>query len=705
MIILDFTSFYSEWLPIIIFVIYLIANFPFIRYFFFNKIRIKMRGNFVFIVIYFVIYLFNNIIFSVIFQNSYSFLVLIITNILFSINLINIIIRKSIEIPLLKLKPIDKMYFKQGNIVLGYHITSNMDYHLFKMKLEDIKRHILIYGQTGSGKTTFVKQFLLNFSEKYPQIKFILFEFKGEYLDLEKSIPDTKVLIPGENFTINLFENNLFPKEILPELIFDSFKSCQILDLNAEFSPQMEYVLINILKDLILKNSDKTWSNFFKKMDEYVLRKENQNPQIIQTSIGIKNRLRRYSEGPLKKIFTDQNSINSTSELFNHNYIIDLGNIIKIGGNKEDIIFFSNLILKIIWHYNVNKKPTTNLDHITIFEDCSYLASKKVLELSKLTSYLEDIALLLRGKGESLITITTTLDISKNIILNSGSKFFFKFNEKPDDIVHHLGLKSDTQLELASLNTGLCIAKIDSIPYPFLMYIEKSICKPKKNPIISDYVPSKEISSYATDYEMINQQNDSMKLTISIFYFNNIEGEVCYFKKGNLDISDQLENQLSQLIEKRFSNCSINMDGNQHFIFHFEIKSLWARGGTESVSIIVSLIDLKPISQNLQEIISNFTHSAIESLQSNSDCYKGFYISDSQRRVQNKKEIEKNSIFIKKVIKDTYDKIQIIDNHVSNSRFNAIKPSIEEKIKDTNQDLNYIIDNLIRIEKNQPYKN
>ncbi|MHA1585046.1 MAG: hypothetical protein ACTSWL_07305, partial [Promethearchaeota archaeon] len=110
---------------------------------------------------------------------------------------------------------------------------------------------------------------------------------------------------------------------------------------------------------------------------------------------------------------------------------------------------------------------------LTIFEDSSYIASQKILENSKLSSYLEDIALLLRGKGEALITLSTTLNISKNIILNSGSKIFFKFNEKPEDVLHYLGLPSNSLLEVKELSVGYCLAKIDSVPDVFLLNIPK----------------------------------------------------------------------------------------------------------------------------------------------------------------------------------------------------------------------------------------
>lgn len=51
-------------------------------------------------------------------------------------------------------------------------------------------------------------------------------------------------------------------------------------------------------------------------------------------------------------------------------------------------------------------------------EDAQYFAPQDIMKKSKLTTYLEDIALLQRGAGECLITLATHPDISKEILAN-----------------------------------------------------------------------------------------------------------------------------------------------------------------------------------------------------------------------------------------------------------------------------------------------
>ncbi|XEO77911.1 hypothetical protein WKT22_02947 [Candidatus Lokiarchaeum ossiferum] len=373
------------------------------------------------------------------------------------------------NIPNLLLKKPELKSYPRGKVRIGTIFHEQKILKKFKLNIEDIKRHIIIYGQTGTGKTWFLKNFLYQFSKNFPEIPFMLFEFKGEYSDLSSTISNVDIIRPGENFKINLFDCDIFQKEIYVEILFDSLKSCQIIEGNADFSPQMEKVLVDVLKKVCFDSKNQSWNTLFTIMDEYTVQNVRNIPMLNQTIISIKNRLRRYASGTLSSLFNFSEDSDHISDLLSKNCVIDLGHILKLGGSKEDVIFFANLILKWIWEFNMKKNPSDSLNHITIFEDASYIASRKLLETSHLSTYLEDIALLLRGKGEALITLTTTLDISKNIILNSGTKFFFKFNENPEDINYFIGLKSQDHIDINALNIGFCLAKIDSISEVFLL--------------------------------------------------------------------------------------------------------------------------------------------------------------------------------------------------------------------------------------------
>lgn len=70
-------------------------------------------------------------------------------------------------------------------------------------------------------------------------------------------------------------------------------------------------------------------------------------------------------------------------------------------------------------------------------EDAQYFAPQDIMKKSKLTTYLEDIALLQRGAGECLITLATHPDISKEILANWGVLVSFQ-NHLEKDIIGEL---------------------------------------------------------------------------------------------------------------------------------------------------------------------------------------------------------------------------------------------------------------------------
>ena len=373
---------------------------------------------------------------------------------------------------------------KKKSLPIGVLVFKNQYFRKFSLNIEEIKRHILIYGQTGTGKTSYIMYFLKVFAKKWSEIPFTLFEFKGEYHSLANYVPGLKIFEPGLNLSINIFDKDIFTRKNYAEVLFDSLKSCRILEVNADFSPQMERVLVDVLQEICQISKPKTWDLFYSLLDKAKSQYQEEIPQIATTIVSIKNRLRRFSSGPLSVVFNNSSSNIKISEILQNKAIINLGSILQLGGSKQDLIFFANLILKWVWETAMTRNPTDNLEHLTIFEDVSYIASSKLVSLSNVSLYLEDIALLLRGKGEGLVSISTSLDISKNVILNAGTKMFFKFNEKPDDILHHLSFDKDQVINIQDLPTGMCIVKTFRNVKPYLLYtynVEKVNRKRKKN--------------------------------------------------------------------------------------------------------------------------------------------------------------------------------------------------------------------------------
>jgi len=237
---------------------------------------------------------------------------------------------------------------------------------------------------------------------------------------------------------------------------------------------------------------------------------------LNQTLISIKNRIRRFSKGPLKALFED-NDFPNVQDLFKQNILLDLSSIIRLGGEKEDALFFLNMILKYLWDKNLTKGAYDfmGIQHLTIIEDAQYFAPSGLIKKNKITSYLEDIALLQRGTGECLITLATRPDISKEILANNGIVLTFKNHLEKDIMCELLNLDYENRNFLSILEEGQCIIRVNSVKEPFLLevpYIKKESMTFKEIYRNNKYILEKK-SEYRDSYSQIKNKYQFTRLT------------------------------------------------------------------------------------------------------------------------------------------------------------------------------------------------
>ncbi len=125
----------------------------------------------------------------------------------------------------------------------------------------------------------------------------------------------------------------------------------------------------------------------------------------------------------------------------------------------------------------MGSKNYEGIKHITIIEDAQYFAPQELSSRSKLTSYIEDIALLLRGTGECLISLATRPNISREILANCGILVSFQIHMQKDLMQELLNLKGWQKEYLAMLKRGQCIIRVNSVEKPFAMeteYVKRS---------------------------------------------------------------------------------------------------------------------------------------------------------------------------------------------------------------------------------------
>jgi hypothetical protein len=111
------------------------------------------------------------------------------------------------------------------------------------------------------------------------------------------------------------------------------------------------------------------------------------------------------------------------------------------------------------------------IKHLTIIEDAQYFAPQDIMKKNKITTYLEDIALLQRGTGECLITLATRPAISKEILANNGIVLTFKNHLEKDIMCDLLNLDIENKNYLSVLEEGQCIIRVNSIKEPFLLKV------------------------------------------------------------------------------------------------------------------------------------------------------------------------------------------------------------------------------------------
>ncbi len=453
----------------------------------------------------------------------------------------------------------------KGTIKLGKIFWKNKQKHSFYLHLEDLTQHMFITGLTGSGKSNFLQSFLLEFRKKHKDIPFLITEFKGEYHHLQTKIKDMLILKPGKNFSINIFDPEGSNPAIHAERVFKIFESGGLLE-NIDYSPQMQRIFIEILNSIIKEPKYRNWSSFEEVTKQYL--NKTKDITFKNSIIAIQNRIRRYYIGPLKNIF-DKDSGYSVRELFNHKILLDLNSIIKLGGEKEDALFFLNMILKYLWDRNIElgSKNYKGIRHITIIEDAQYYAPQDLLKRTKLTSYLEDIALLLRGTGECLISLATRPNISKEILNNAGVLICFQIHMQKEFMQELLNLEEYQVKYLSELKRGQCIVRVNSIEKPFLLqtsYIKRHWLTNKEIDFNNQKIieeKNDEISKNIKIKREYNKKKEKKSVTIGkevekTEFMENKHKEIkkesyCMFCKSEIDINRGYCENCATLLEER----------------------------------------------------------------------------------------------------------------------------------------------------------
>ncbi|MFW9989760.1 MAG: ATP-binding protein [Candidatus Odinarchaeota archaeon] len=423
----------------------------------------------------------KNITLEILFKKDslYIMICIWISNILLLLGLITFLLSFSItQINQIALPYPSRSRAKHGQIELGRIKFKNKKKYKFKLSISDLERHMFICGATGSGKTNFHQRFLIRLNNVL-DVPFMLCEFKGEYTFLQKKIKNLLVLKPGFNFFINIFDPEGADPKVHAERLFQAFRSGMKFE-DKEFTPQMERVFVDVLVEICKDENNRTWEAFKSLSRTYISknsmifnRQDTRGGWTIEQSIfAIQNRIRRYFIGTLSEIFVKRVGM-KVKDIFNNKVIVDLSSIINLGGDKIDALFFLNLLLKYLYDENIERgsKNYRGIKHITILEDSQYFAPQELSNKSEISTYIEDIALLLRGTGECLITLATRPALSEEILANCGVLISFKEHMQKNLLGQLLNLEESQERYLSELGLGQCIIRVNSIEQPFSLIV------------------------------------------------------------------------------------------------------------------------------------------------------------------------------------------------------------------------------------------
>ncbi|TFF98790.1 MAG: hypothetical protein EU547_00495 [Promethearchaeota archaeon] len=364
-------------------------------------------------------------------------------------------------------------------ISIGKILFQN-DKELFKVgiDIEDLRLNMFVTGLIGMGKTTLVMNVLNKLSNYYPDINWIVLDWKGDYSSLIKNIKDELLILrPGSEeapFQINMFNpeganQNEHARKLL-SLFIELFKSD--FQNKPELSVQMERVCREVIYNVTSDPNKQSLKTFFDYLDDYTQENLHKNRTIGMTTNALINRFDRFRSGNLAKVFDVKKSNVNFNELMNKKVVFDFNYLLSNGGTKQDVRFLMNLILKYVIDRALQRGLTNELEHIVVIEDSQLLVPAVLREVPE-TSMGEDIPLLLRGVGEGMITIATRPEISPDIISNSGIKISFKSTYDSKKIANYQNLNREQEEYLKVMPKREAIVSIPSFAHPFRIMTEE----------------------------------------------------------------------------------------------------------------------------------------------------------------------------------------------------------------------------------------
>ena len=264
--------------------------------------------------------------------------------------------------------------------------------------------HVVIYGRTGSGKSNTAMVIVSELSKRVPVM---VLDWHGEYV----AMPGFKVLVPGNNFSINPLEHRCGQLSEHMDFLVDLFGDVY------HFTEPQRYMFRVILKQLYSEGAQPTLSQFMELLEEVPIRSYYDH----EIKMALKRRLSGLTEGRAGRALS-QRSTMDLSELFSSSVVIDLSVFRSLYTKR----LFCMILLKLLYDYATTERGISpGVRHVTVIEEAWNVIPYRRLDTEP--SIGERLFAELRKHGELLIAVTqfpseTAWSIMKNarlLILHS----------------------------------------------------------------------------------------------------------------------------------------------------------------------------------------------------------------------------------------------------------------------------------------------
>ncbi|MBD3189945.1 MAG: DUF87 domain-containing protein [Candidatus Heimdallarchaeota archaeon] len=363
------------------------------------------------------------------------------------------------------------MRTKQGRWFIGNQYYSPQIQTPFYLDPCDLNQQALVCGPTGRGKSYFILELLACQRKHNPEIHFLLFDLKGEYVRFFGKDPSTLIIIPGSKeapLGLNIFQideqkidsNKRFVKNLLGDFLEFSIQQ-------PELSPFME--------DCINKAIDRTFKLPFTKrnlrtfvqminlvIDQY--KKEGVH-WADSTKVALKARFRELFSGWFKRVFGVNQSNFNINILKRYDVIIKMDHLLR-DNDLNTVKLITNSIMNLLSRHSEelhdihSRKPWL----ICIFEEAQKLVPRiQKTDSSKLTA-IESFMEIARAYGVSSIAVGQNPNLISERFLQAGLIADFGTESRALDNIIFTGEENPSAIASKEKDRlqkpGMCFLKI-----------------------------------------------------------------------------------------------------------------------------------------------------------------------------------------------------------------------------------------------------